>query len=417
MQPYEKEIEIDFSSTYAPGQLRRQLDEYVEQGWSDFVLKAQDGRGAYPNTCVPIAGIIDYYRTKGCGFTCDWSASSNSYISHTRLEDPFGVGTDEGLRRLSRPLDVVWMFENSTDIKRLVDATRDHICEIATVEKGILPGIEWCLYEIMDNVLQHSEAPSGYYMGQFTSTNSRLSLCVFDNGRGIFNSLKSSKRHSPKTPLDAITLALQERVTRDESIGQGNGMWGFSESVRLNGGSYSVSSDGARVSFVNDKVDARERAGFFYGSDGLGTTLIDFQLDCARPLDIARALKQDPTQLWLEEMEDPSGTAHVISIAEESAGTGTRQAAEKIRHKTINIIREGCLPVVLDFENVNMVSSSYADELVGKLVAEIGFSIFNNYCFIKHLTNLNQQVIDRSVQQRMAQEFYDEPPMDDDVVE
>lgn len=95
-------------------------------------------------------------------------------------------------------------------------------------------------------------------------------------------------------------------------------------------------------------------------------------------------------------------------------GTGTRQAAERVRHKVSNIIREGDKLLVLDFENVNLVSSSYADELIGKLVAEIGFSVFNSYCQLRNLSSLNQQVVDRSVQQRMAQEYYNEPPMEDE---
>ena len=414
MREYEKEIELDLSKLYEPNYLNSRLYKLARAGWHDFVLRAPEEGSAYPNTCAPVAGVIDYYRSKGYEVTCDWVDRPDSYIGHTRLENPFIVESKEGARRLARPFDVVWRFADSSDIKKLVDATRDHVLESCEVEEGVLTGIEWCLYEIMDNVLQHSDASCGFYMGQFTNSNKKLSLCVFDNGRGIYNSLKSSKKHSPRTALDAITLALQERVTRDESIGQGNGMWGFSEIVRLNGGSYSVSSNGAKVFFDKEESHPNERGGFYYGLDNLGTTLVDFQLDCSHRVDVAQALKQDPTRLWLEDMEDPAGEEYVLSIASESAGTGTRQAAERVRHKASNIIREGDKLLVLDFENVNLVSSSYADELIGKLVAEIGFSVFNSYCQLRNLSILNQQVVDRSVQQRMAQEYYNEPPMEDE---
>lgn len=414
MLEYVKEIELDLSEPGAPKYLNSRLIKLTGEDWFDFVLRAPEEGSAYPNTCAPIAGVIDYYRSKGFEITCDWENRPDSYIAHTRLENPFIVETEEGARKLAKPLDVVWRFADSSDIKKLVDATRDYVLESCDVEEGVLTGIEWCLYEIMDNVLQHSDATCGFYMGQFTNFNKRLSLCVFDNGRGIYNSLKSSKKHSPGSALDAITLALQERVTRDEAIGQGNGMWGFSEIVRLNGGSYSVASNGAKVFFDPEESSSYEKGGFYYGWDNLGTTLVDFQLDCSRSIDVAQALKQDPTRLWLEDMEDATGEEYVLSIANESAGTGTRQAAERVRHKASNIIREGDKLVVLDFENVNLVSSSYADELIGKLVAEIGFSVFNSYCQLRNLSRLNQQVIDRSVQQRMAQEYYDEPPMDDE---
>ena len=414
MLEYEKKIELDLSDPHEPNHLNSRLYELTRDGWHDFVLRAPEEGSAYPNTCVPVAGVIDYYRSKGYEVTCDWADRPDSYIGHTRLENPFIVESEEGARRLARPFDVVWRFADSSDIKRLVDATRDYVLESYNVEKGILTGIEWCLYEIMDNVLQHSDTSCGFYMGQFTNLNRRLSLCIFDNGRGIYNSLKSSKNHLPRTALDAITLALQERVTRDESMGQGNGMWGFSEIVQLNNGSYSVSSNGAKVSFDKEGIHHYERGGFYYGLDNLGTTLVDFQLDCSHRVDVAQALKQDPTRLWLEDMEDSAGEEYVLSIASESTGTGTRQAAERVRHKASNIIREGDKLLVLDFENVNLVSSSYADELIGKLVAEIGFSVFNSYCQLRNLSSLNQQVVDRSVQQRMAQEYYNEPPMEDE---
>ncbi len=277
----------------------------------------------------------------------------------------------------------------------------------------MLTGIEWCLYEVMDNVLQHSEAGNGFFMGQYVAKSGYLSLCVYDSGIGIFNSLLGTK-HAPASPLDALTKALQERVTRDDSIGQGNGMWGLSEIVRTNGGRYRISSQGATVSMMNGDVCYQSGGGFYYGRDGLGTTLVDFQIDCSRRIDVARALNHNPTKMWLEDLEDDGGSEYVIKIAEQSEGTGTRRAAERVRHLATNVAREGGKRLLLDFDSVGTVSSSYADELVGKLVVETGFLAFISRFRLSGVSPLNQQVINRSVQQRMAQEYYNEPPMDDD---
>jgi hypothetical protein len=78
----------------------------------------------------------------------------------------------------------------------------------------------------MDNVLQHSNQPFGYVMGQIHQTSKHIAFCIFDPGIGIFNTLKGSV-HAPRSHLDAITLAIKEGVTRDKAVGQGNGMWGF----------------------------------------------------------------------------------------------------------------------------------------------------------------------------------------------
>ncbi|MBQ9069484.1 MAG: STAS-like domain-containing protein, partial [Eggerthellaceae bacterium] len=283
----------------------------------------------------------------------------------------------------------------------------------AQVEAGVIQRIEWCLNEAMDNVLQHSDSGSGFFMSQLAG-NGRFSACIFDNGIGIYNSLRGT--HKVATPFDAITLALQERVTRDNAIGQGNGLWGLSELVLAGNGQYRITSGGATYFTEGDGSASQAEDGFWYPSEGLGTTLVDFQLDTSAPIDISETLNgHTPIALWLEEFESPTGEDYVIKIASESEGTGTRKAAEKVRHMALNILKEGKRRVVLDFDGVNLISSSYADELVGKLVAEVGFFAFGNLFALVNLSDFNQKILDRSVQQRMAQTYYNEPaPSDED---
>ena len=80
----------------------------------------------------------------------------------------------------------------------------------------------------------------------------------------------------------------------------------------------------------------------------------------------------------------------------------------RIRNKVLNILRQSRKKIILDFSNVSVVSSSFADELIGKLVAKVGFSRFGNYFSMQGLSQFCQKIIDRSVQQRMAQMYYDE---------
>ena len=73
--------------------------------------------------------------------------------------------------------------------------------------------------------------------------------------------------------------------------------------------------------------------------------------------------------------------------------------------------REGdgkCQPMTMNFKVINVVSSSFADELIGKIVAEKGFFYFTQLFEIKNLSPFNINVVNRSVEQRMAQKYYDE---------
>lgn len=63
--------------------------------------------------------------------------------------------------------------------------------------------------------------------------------------------------------------------------------------------------------------------------------------------------------------------------------------------------------VILDFSGVNLLSSSFADELVGKIISKYGFVFFINHFSIRNLSVFNASLLNRSVQQRMAQMYYD----------
>lgn len=76
--------------------------------------------------------------------------------------------TDDYLdaKLLQSPLDKVWEFSTLEEISMFVDSICNEVSQRVTVAKGFLPGFEWCLNEVMDNILQHFEATYGYVMGQ-----------------------------------------------------------------------------------------------------------------------------------------------------------------------------------------------------------------------------------------------------------
>ena len=55
--------------------------------------------------------------------------------------------------------------------------------------------------------------------------------------------------------------------------------------------------------------------------------------------------------------------------------------------------------------NINIISSSFADELIGKLVTEFGFYGFNNIFKLKNMNANVQSIVQRSVAQRMMESF------------
>lgn len=372
----------------------------ISKGNNSITVNVEDSFTG-SNVCAPIAGIIDFHRANGIKIHVN--CPHDSYANHVRIYNPIII--EENPHEIS-PFDKVFSFSSEDGVSNIVSMYSLALRQGDALEDGVIQSLEWCMNESIDNVLQHSMSKKGFVMAQLHKQNKSFNFCVFDAGIGIFNSLKDSK-HAPDNPLNAIQMAIKERITRDERIGQGNGLWGLSQIIKETNGRLLISSGGSRYTYENSLESVVNSGDFNLGKQH-GTTMIDFQLDYSSPIDVTRALNgYIPIDLWLEHHENNRGEI-ILDVAKESNGTGTRKSAEKMRTLTINCLKQNHNTVNLDFTNVNMLSSSFADELIGKLIAELGFSNFMEHIIISNLNAFNSAIVNRSVGQRMAQIYMDE---------
>ena len=259
----------------------------------------------------------------------------------------------------------------------------------------------YILNEIMDNVIQHSTLNQGFVMAQIQKESKNINVCIFDYGLGIYQTLK--KRYNPRSAIDAISLSVQEGVTRDKEVGQGNGMWGLYNIVNLNTGHLSIISGNGGLLFKVKKTTSLKHI-IMLNQTNQATT-INFHLNLNKQTSITDAIKGYTfPNLYIENLENSAGQI-VYKIGAAESGTGTRESGEAIRIELINIYKEAEKSIAIDFENVGIISSSFADELIGKLIMELGFFQFQK---IFHITNMNptiQSILHRSIGQRFAENY------------
>ena len=80
----------------------------------------------------------------------------------------------------------------------------------------------------------------------------------------------------------------------------------------------------------------------------------------------------------------------------------------KIAKDTFRIMFEKASPqnkIVFDFDEVKIISSSFADEFFGKMVAEMGFSQFKSITTFKNVNPFISNVIMNSICHRNVKEF------------
>ena len=368
------------------------------RGYKSLVLDFSVEKAFYPNAVVPIAGIIQYYREeRGIDFTI----INDIHIERTNILDPQRFNGDN--RYI---LNKVWYFGTSEEVAKIVDSYIEELQKSAQFYKGVLNAIEWSLNEVMDNVIQHSKTGFGYVMGQLHQNSKNIAFTVFDTGQGIFNSMKDSEHH-PRTTIDAITLAIQEEVTRDKRIGQGNGLFGLHSIVKQGKGKLVITSGKGSYTYVNGQVHTYDNIPYI--SNQTPGTIVDFQLNYAEDMSLDKALifrgkPYNIINLHFEELEDDYGRI-IYKIIERSEGTGTRDSAIRVKNEILNILSEEQKPIILDFSGVAVISSSFADELLAKLFLSLGLFQFNNLIKIRGLDASQQNILQRSVLQRIMEDI------------
>ena len=196
---------------------KRRYDQGVRSMVIDFShVNAQ----VFPNVAVPLCAIISYYESHGMEFTYN---KAPHFLENMQLLHAIPYSDEKAI------LNKVWGF-SSENVGKIVDAYIKELSHCDTFPKGFLTATEWTLNEVMDNVIQHSNVTEGFVMGQVHPTTKHIAFTVFDLGQGIYNSFNGSNYH-PRNSVDAITLSLQESITRDKSIGQGNGLFGLSSLI------------------------------------------------------------------------------------------------------------------------------------------------------------------------------------------
>lgn len=370
-------------------------------GYQDIIVEIFNSRGFFPNVVVPLCGINDYFQSQGVQFTVvenSLNLSNHVLSSHDPSVEP---------SELNKPLSKIWRFHNNQDINDVQNAIISELRKEEVFADGVLEGIEWSINEVMDNVLNHSEADCGYIMSQLHKNSKHVAFTIFDSGRGIYNSFRGSK-HIVRSNADALSLCLQEGVTRDPNVGQGNGMCGLFSLIKEGNGILNISSGRDTYSYRNGETTITQDSVCSI-SKKLGCTTVDFQLDYSKDISIDKVLTfQGRTfsfiNLFIEDLEDDNGVL-LFSVNKMAEGTGTRESALRLKNQIINSIKAQNKCAIIDFEGINVVSSSFIDELIAKLLIDLGLFQFNRRISLRRMSPLLQKTLQKSVIQRIIEDY------------
>lgn len=291
--------------------------------------------------------------------------------------------------------------EQGQAVNRIVNAI---LGAIPDIERNDFAALEWSINEITDNVLVHSRSSIGglVQVSTFQRNQKRIEYIVADAGVGIPETLREGHPELI-SDADALDHAIREGVTRDKNIGQGNGLFGSYQICSLSRGFFQVESLRAKLKFSNENGlhISTERVPY----EG---TLVVAQVNFSVPRLLQEALRiggrvHSPVDS-IELRYEQDGTDKLLFLMRnESNSFGSRVAGTPVRNKLSNLLKM-CAPnrVQIDFVDVPLVSSSFADEVFGKLVVALGPMEFMQRIEFKNVSPTVQQLIDRAIAQRFG---------------
>lgn len=377
----------------------------IEQGYAEVTLDFSDTTWVEPGPMVAVLAFCIQLRDESdVDFSLVRPAAgnvrrlfSNANWAHLVAPQEFSKSTWHPLSGL--PASRFRSPEEQDEIvSQIVDAV---LASPAGLARPSLAAFEWAVNEITDNVLQHADsAQGGLVQLNHHPNRKQLEFAVADAGRGIPDTMRTT-RPSISDP-DALQLSIQRGITRDKEVGQGNGLFGTHRAARVGRGDFVIHSGYASI---HSTLMACEEAVPVAG------TLVVVTLDYSDPEALWRALDiqdtgADPAGDYIENRYE-ADTEDVLQfvVRSEAGSVGSRSAGKFARMKLENLMKMyPGYPIKVDFGDISVISSSFADELLGKLFVGVGALRFMRTVRVERVSPKVQAVLDRAILQRAGQE-------------
>lgn len=93
----------------------------------------------------------------------------------------------------------------------------------------------------------------------------------------------------------------------------------------------------------------------------------------------------------------------IIQFNQFGSSLGTRHLGRIAKNELDNIFEFSNEKIIFDFSNVNLVTNSFADEVFGKKIAEVGFEKFKEKTTFRNLNPFLEMCIKKAIANRLKE--------------
>lgn len=365
------------------------------QGHDRIEVSFDDVDFFYPDGMAPFVATVNHLTASGVsvGVVEPPSVKLREYWSAVGWLD--GIrGTPMASRRGGTYVPLT-PYTNAEELNAFITHALDVLSRTQAFPEGVLTAFEWSINEIADNVLVHADSPEPGWL-QLTSYPDahKVEFVVVDTGRGIRSSL-SEGRDDLVSDEQAVSVAIEKGTTRNREVGQGNGLSGTLRIVSGAAGWANIHSGTGQIRLLEGDL----HSGSVASHSG---TLVTVTLPTQSPIDVSEALwGHVPTPAFETEFVDDSGVTFVVGS--QATNFGNRATGERLRLKLKNIAdMYPTEAVTVDFEGIDLMTSSFADEFIAKLVRELGSVRFFGRFRFANLSQFAATTLDQVIAQRLG---------------
>lgn len=367
----------------------------AERGYSQVTLDFSESSIVSEAVMLPILPTISKYReSHGVSFDIVLPRTYELYRLFDNANWGFFIDPSRFSENPQRKDQVpAQQFDNTAIMNQLVSNIVSLVLKRTEVDRSTLHTVEWSLYELMENVISHAESEVGGFV-QATAFENRVEFIVADAGIGIPRSL------GIRDDEQALLLSIAEGHTRDSNSNAGNGLFGSFRAASLSGSQFEILSYNGHLYYDQnrDAVQTRQERVPYIGTSvrcGIGLSEPDL---LHKALSFTGTLHKPAGYIELE-FENDEG--EIVFRVKDHAGedTGSRAGGIRCRRLIENLLLDEPR-VTIDFADVPVISSSFADEVFGRLFVDLGPRAFMSRIQIRRANATVDGLIDRAILQR-----------------
>lgn len=392
---------------YAHRVFLSQVEKATKLGYKTIRVDFSRVLLAYPNGMIPIIATIDYYKRLGVNFIIilpndekvkDLFFSTN--WAHLLIPEKFDNQNTKYHKHLAAR-----RFRTFQEQQDIVNEFMDIVLSNLIIKPDIISALEWSINEITDNVLNHSKSEDGGIVQVSTYPQShRISFAVADSGIGIKESL-SEAYPDLKSDIIALGEAIKSGVTRNNNFGQGNGLAGTLRIAEQTGGSFTLISGKGKLNYYEGRADRNSYNDHNFKGTLVSADIMDIneQFSIDEALEFKGVRSKQTNIIELNYLTEDCNTFKFIMKAE-SNGFGNRPVGKMLKRKVMNILETDLkIPIIIDWAGIPIISSSFADEFMGKLFLDLGAMIFAARIRNVGMEPIIHGLLDKAISQRLTQ--------------